>query len=287
MKNLTAIYWIKNEAQYLPEYLEFHLMQGFDHFIFYDDGSTDNLLEVVEPYDDLVEIRQYPENLTVPKNFWLANHCCYEQRGKSKWIHFHSVDERIFCPDGRQIPDFLKDFEGYGGVSVAWEEFNSSGHISKPTGLIIENYTEVARDSQCHIKTIIQPTFAVRFNSNPHNFIFEKSWAVNENKVRVDGPYCPQDYSFSKIKNHHYRTLSREEFEIKMNKGVLDHGPSQAGVRREQAEDEWSYTHGGPSRWGVTTLHKNTDLLKFVEPVKAAVLARYRDKPELLETIVH
>ena len=47
MKNLTSIYWIKNEARYIPEYIEFHLLQGFDHFIFYDNESNDNLLEVI------------------------------------------------------------------------------------------------------------------------------------------------------------------------------------------------------------------------------------------------
>ena len=31
MYDLTGIYWIKDEAPYLPEYIEFHLMQGFDH----------------------------------------------------------------------------------------------------------------------------------------------------------------------------------------------------------------------------------------------------------------
>jgi hypothetical protein len=43
MKNLTSIYWIKDEARYIPEFIEFHLLQGFDYFIFYDNKSTDNL----------------------------------------------------------------------------------------------------------------------------------------------------------------------------------------------------------------------------------------------------
>ena len=59
MKNLTSIYWIKDEARYIPEFIEFHLLQGFDHFIFYDNKSIDNLTEIIFPYIEsgLAEIR--------------------------------------------------------------------------------------------------------------------------------------------------------------------------------------------------------------------------------------
>ena len=47
--NLTAIYWIKDEARYIPEWIEFHLIQGYDHFILYDNGSTDKVFEIAKP----------------------------------------------------------------------------------------------------------------------------------------------------------------------------------------------------------------------------------------------
>ena len=107
MKNLTAIYWIKNETPYLPEWIEFHLLQGFDHFILYDNDSDDGLEEAMAPYleEEIVEIRKYPEEVKKsgePKNFWLMSHCIDEQKGKSKWIHFHAIDEFTYCPDGRK-----------------------------------------------------------------------------------------------------------------------------------------------------------------------------------------
>lgn len=290
MFNLTGIYWVKDEARYIPEYIEFHLLQGFDHFIFYDNGSTDNLLEIIKPYLDLniVEIRKYPPGLDRAKNMWLSEQCCATEKGRSKWIHFHSIDERIFCPDGKLITQFLKDYEQYGGVSVAWEEFNSNYHMYRPEGLIIENYTETCKDTMCAIKTIVQPEFALGFMGHPHNCVYTSGkYAVTENFTRVDTAHAPFDYSFKKIKNHHYRTLSSEEFNIKMNKGVLDHGPSQELIRREQAEDEWNWCHGFPSRWGQTTLGYNDDLLKFVAPVKLAIKARYEGLESLLKEINH
>lgn len=285
MFNLTGIYWVRNEGRYIPEYVEFHLLQGFDHFILYDNGSTDHAL--IKPYLDagLVELRTYPPHVTSQQNFWCAWHACSEQAGKSKWIHFHSIDERIFCPDQRPIPELLKEYEEFGGLCVAWEEFNSNGHKVRPKGLIIENYTQTCIDKMCHIKTITHPGRALQFNGNPHNFIYrDGSHSVTENRVRCDGAFAPFDYSFKKIKNHHYRTMSEEEFNTKMNKGVLDH-PSQQNSRREQAEDEWSWCHGGPSRWGQTTTGFNNDLLIYVDPVRDALKARYKGNEHLLEEI--
>ena len=43
---------LRNEARWLPEWLEFHTMPavGFQHFFLYDDASTDTLAQAVEPH---------------------------------------------------------------------------------------------------------------------------------------------------------------------------------------------------------------------------------------------
>ena len=40
----------KDEAPYLEEWIEFHLMLGVDHFYLYQNNSTDNYQEVLKPY---------------------------------------------------------------------------------------------------------------------------------------------------------------------------------------------------------------------------------------------
>lgn len=290
MHNLTAIYWVKNEARYIPEWIEFHLLQGYDHFILYDNKSTDKTLEVARPYLDagLLEIRYYPPTLTTSKNFWLAQECCSEQRGKSKWIDFRSLDERTFCPTGQLIPDFLKDYEQFGGVAVAWEEFAFNGHVTRPEGLLIENYTQTAKDLGHHIKTIVQPDYAVVFAGNPHNFVYQGGrYTVNENGTRVEGAHVPQDYSFKKIKVHHYNTLSEEEFNIKMNKGGLDHGPHTEDVRREQAERIWLYMRGEDPEFGSSIFGYNDQLMLWTLPVRAAIKKRFQNYEDLLPEINH
>lgn len=284
MKKLTGIYWIKNEARYIPEYVEFHLLQGFDHFIFYDNKSDDNLLEVISPYIEagLVEIRYYPPHVTNRNNFWLMEHCVNEQKGKSKWVHFHALDERLYCPDGKLVTDFLKDYESYGGVCVGWEYFNSNGHINRPKGLVTDNFTTALLDNQCHIKTIIQPEYTINHHGTPHNFIFNHGkFPVDENFNHVNGAFNPRSYSYNKIKLHHYVTMSQEEFEIKMNKGLLDHA-GQENIRRSTAEPQWLQMHD-PN----TQFFKNDFLTKFSNEIKENIRVRYIGKESLLAFINH
>jgi hypothetical protein len=41
---------VNNEASFLEEWLSYHMLINVDHFYIYDDESTDNTLEVLEPY---------------------------------------------------------------------------------------------------------------------------------------------------------------------------------------------------------------------------------------------
>lgn len=282
MKNLTGIYWIKNEARYIPEYIEFHLLQGFDHFIFYDNESDDNLLEIISPYIEqgLVEIRYYPELGGRSKNLWVMNHCCNEQKNKTKWLHFHALDERLYCPTGQKVIDFLKDYEEYGGVSVGWVFFNSNNHIQRPKGLIIDNFTECLIDEHKHVKTIIQPSKTIGHAGNPHNFIFNTSHAVDENYKQIVGPFHKGNYSYDKIKLNHYVTLSYEEHQEKMNKGILDHGSSQENIRRQGADGSWPHYHDKNKK-----MFQNTYLSIYSKVIKENILKRYKGKEHLLSYI--
>jgi len=289
MYDLTAIYWIKNETPYLPEWIEFHLMQGFDHFIFYDNHSTDNFLEVMEPYVEagLVEIRYYPDPLLPPaksgppgsKNFWIMDYCIDEQMGKSRWIHFHAVDEFTFMRDGSNIVEFLKKFENVGALAIEWELFNSSGHIEKPKGLTIENFTHAFPDSNHAVKTIIKPEFAICTVGNPHNFLLNNGMSpVMEDFSAQSSALNERGPTFNIIKNHHYLTRSKQEFNEKNNKGLLDHAHTE-NIQRSEHLSQWDLAENHPN------IYVCTDLLKYVDPVREAIRKRFEGREHLLESI--
>ena len=43
---------MKNEAPYVKEWLDYHLAAGVEHFYIFDNESSDNLKEILQPYID-------------------------------------------------------------------------------------------------------------------------------------------------------------------------------------------------------------------------------------------
>ena len=57
---LSLATMIKNQRQWLREWLEFNLMMGIEHIIIYDNVSTDQPLEILQPYIDQGVITYIP-----------------------------------------------------------------------------------------------------------------------------------------------------------------------------------------------------------------------------------
>ena len=49
---VSIVTMVKNFGRYLKEWVVYHKMIGIDHIFIYDDGSTDNSLEVIKPFVD-------------------------------------------------------------------------------------------------------------------------------------------------------------------------------------------------------------------------------------------
>lgn len=47
---LSFVAIVKNEAPYIIEWIEFHKLVGVDKFYIYDNESSDNLKELLQPY---------------------------------------------------------------------------------------------------------------------------------------------------------------------------------------------------------------------------------------------
>lgn len=214
----------KNEKQYLKEWIEYHLLIGIERFYLYDNESTDNPLEVLEPYikKGLVIYKQILGSaMQIP----VYNDVISKSKNETKWLALIDLDEFIVPKETKKLKDFLKKYEKYPSLCINWINFDSNGFKSKPEGLVVENYTRVYLDDNhpenLHIKTILQPSQVLSCN-NPHYAFYRNfKFGVNENYKKVFGPFTKQN-SVKKIQINHYCSKSLEEYMVKLEKGHVD-----------------------------------------------------------------
>ncbi|MCB1119892.1 MAG: glycosyltransferase family 92 protein, partial [Chlamydiia bacterium] len=93
----------RDEAPYFKEWIEYHRLIGFDHFIVYDDNSADNYMEVLQPYIDqgLVEVVDWSfYRREVNKSFHEVQRGAYRDslrkcQKHSEWMAFLDIDEFV------------------------------------------------------------------------------------------------------------------------------------------------------------------------------------------------
>jgi hypothetical protein len=221
----------RNHAEYLREWIEFHRLVGVERFFLYDNESTDEHREILQPYveKDIVVIHEWPTPASVERGVpWglvaAFDDCLEKQRGETRWLAFTDIDEFLFSPTGKPLPELLTGYESYPGVCVNRVDFGMSGHRDKPPGLVIENYLRRRRygaQAKAHIKSIVDPA-RVEKCWNAHWFHYlDGALPVDENEQPLDdadGAITKTKPSLSRLRINHYLIKSEEEFRVKYAK---------------------------------------------------------------------
>ena len=109
----------KNEGAYFKEWIEWHLKLGVDKFYIYDNESTDNTKQVLQPYIEsgIVEYQYFPGR----RRQLAAYDDCFERhRFETRWIAVIDIDEFIVPKTDDSIPQFLHHVEGCAAVEINW-----------------------------------------------------------------------------------------------------------------------------------------------------------------------
>jgi Glycosyltransferase family 92 len=214
----------QNEAPFLKEWIEFHKLQGVQHFFLYNNNSDDDFLDVLDPYIKSGEITlkewpfRYPhenhaEWLSIQTRAYMN---CIRQYGvKTTWLACIDIDEFLFCPNGMTVVSFLKNYQAFGGLCVYWRVFGTS-HLETipPNVLMIEALTKCSHPKSAlnqFVKSIVQPKFVADCHS-AHTFIYKNNYFAIDTDGNVvnsgNVPYCIQD----KIRINHYWTRTESWF---------------------------------------------------------------------------
>ncbi len=221
--DLSIVTIMRNEAPYVKEWIEYHRLVGVSRFYIYDNESTDNLKEILQPYIEqgIVVYKYFPGKKADGIQAASYRDCISLYKNYTKWLAIIDADEFIVPVKKKTIPAFLKDYEEYPGVVINWIMYDSNGHKTKPEGGILENYTRVHYSHLCHddtrIKSIVNPR-KVKHPDGHCCVYFDNLLAINERYV--ENPYGEStiNQSYKKIRINHYWTKSYEEFMKKIRK---------------------------------------------------------------------
>lgn len=238
MKHHLAICAIvKNEHDYLLEWIAYHRLVGVDHFLIYnnssdgDDGTTDllNKLHRIGAVDHV----PWPDrpNWTLPGGVHLrpqvpAYYDGVERlRNDAEWLAFIDVDEFILPLQRDDLPSTLEFYQQFGGVGANWRMFGTSGETKKTNIPVCQRFTMAAFPGNIvnqHVKCIAR-TALIR-DVGVHRPFLKNGLLVDEHGRQIthsSGFRYPVSYDILRI--NHYYSKSREEWLAKVARGRASH----------------------------------------------------------------
>jgi hypothetical protein len=171
---LVAVSIFQNEARFLKEWIEFHLMMGVEHFYLYNHLSTDHYMDVLQPYVEkkLVTLKNINEvpvseagwNVIQFRTFLEA---CTMNASLAEWIMTPDSDEYWFPIQASDLVSVLKHYDNYACLSTNWKHFGS-GDVEEigSQELLIERLTlSDSSTKPLQKKSFIKPRYVQNISS--------------------------------------------------------------------------------------------------------------------------
>ena len=224
--NVCIFTVVKDEQEYLNDFLAYHTALGIDIFVFDDVFSkshksiTDNYTNVYlhsakelyneEEMSQLIEDRK---NKVPPQTEFINRGLKYiHSLNKYDWCWLIDVDEYITSSE--PFGDVLSRFSDRDAVLVYWKNFGCSGHIYKPKydKQIWEIYTE-----PCGYELYSDFKYfkITKFCVNMRRWKPTQKWFIHcaqVNYVKADGTYKRAEIVYEPLYLRHYITKSVEEY---------------------------------------------------------------------------
>lgn len=230
---LVAIF--RGEDDYLVEWIEFHKMMGVDHFILYDNGLENSSQVLLKPYienglvthipfPDIPGLRdgRYADTLSIQQMAYAD----FIKRFKHhfKYILQLDIDEFLFPKSHNSITEILNEYDDskLARIEINWTNFGDSGHLTKPRGLVINNFTKSGSQVVPQVVKSISNTryLSKRFSyTNVHRFSHRFTLKDVFTKLFLGYPQIIKGKSANDLfQLNHYITKSKEEFLTKGQK---------------------------------------------------------------------
>lgn len=212
MKNkvVTICAILKDEHQYLKEWINYHLNIGVDQIYLYEDVTSKTHIDITKDYDDV--------HLMSMGDFIDMDNCLEKQRDTyNKFIEtykdnidyafFIDIDEFVDFADDYTLEDLINQCDEWGAVLLPWKYYGACGNVDNPKTDVVTTY---------HTYT------PIKFPKNPNGCKLMAKAFVNMKEGRMKHihyhthsvPIVPWDNEdlYTKCWLNHYITKSWEEW---------------------------------------------------------------------------
>ena len=225
--SLTVCAIFRNEAPYLPEWIEFHRIVGFERFYLYQNNSDDNWQAVLRPYIEagIVEVIDWP--MPPPAQVAAYQHFIDRHLGLEEWVAFLDCDEFLFSPKCDRVSEVLEQepFRQRGAIAAHWMCLGASRQERRGDAPVIERFTWRPADrfaTNEHVKSIVRVNRVESAGMDPHLFNVRGGTFTESGRLLSTGFSAPPTHLWLRI--NHYITKSREEWIAKVARGRADVG---------------------------------------------------------------
>lgn len=221
--NTAICLLIKDENDYINEWLDWHVSIGFEHFYIYDNGSRipieSSVKERYKSYCSFIDFSGEHKNIQLE---------CYadaiDKYGDNvKWLAFIDTDEFIRPLNGENINVFLSNYENHDGLYVRWIIYDANGLYKKDSRPQRERFTRISTrtPNKPFGKSIIRPEKVRCMGPHFPTGIIGRFDMVDSNG-RWMKTACSEFSPDDKIVIDHYFTRSYEEWLEKAQRGSCD-----------------------------------------------------------------
>ena len=224
---------IKNEHEYLDEFIQYHLNIGINHIIIAEDCNSKSHKNIIDKYNnvtllsvlDFYDTEEKKQRIIYEKTHLFKMQSNYLRNGLQfiknnynyDWCFVIDVDEYITIENKYEsLEEVLSIFNRYDAVLIQWENYGANGLIYKPDYTkkgIIDTYTQKIGFQKSDENKWFEKIKTI-YNMNTYNNTFR-----SDHLPKSDSNWCKTNFSqdkekivYDKIYIRHYITKSWEEY---------------------------------------------------------------------------
>lgn len=254
---------VRNEADHIGEWVDFHARAGARRFLVYDNGCTDATLPILRERlgpDRLIVVpwRQHFSDARIGReihNQALAYAHAASNFGQSfRWMAFIDADEFLIPKRAHDLDGALAHLDHLRNLSLPWHMFGHSRHATPPEGGVLRNYVLRAADPMSDLrgvrqfKCLVDPCHLTRVGVHAMETDGVTRTANDRgDEVEIAARGRPEFYSTNHLQLNHYYARSKAELATKIGRGpnLASKAPEYArkvrrtveNIERQQVED--------------------------------------------------